>query len=185
MHDYSFLASKLSDVETAFKSENSFKLRSISNTLIKKAALENDQFVAKIVLISYALHKLLTKEHIVNSEHWFDARKNLLHSLTVSISFLKKEDGKSFRKSLQIISNSVAKIDSQAGHFFQSTFDKAKIKYGSTAYFYGMSLSQAAFLTGADRSSLQSYIGVTKQHEDADVVGIEKRLSNLKSVLCE
>ena len=183
LHHFGFLLKKMNEVKKDFEKGNSFKLRVISNDLIKSAAMYNDKLIASIVLISYSLHKLLSKEHIAQSEHWQLARKELIYSLENSIGFLKRKDPQGFIKSVHLIIANLETIDNQAGHFIQGTYDKARIKYASTAYYYGLSVSKAASLTGCDRFSLQNYIGITKQDENLKIVGIKKRLTSLTEAL--
>ncbi len=173
-------------VKEFFQKDDDFKLKQLANETIKPSVLYNDKILVKIPLIAYSLSKLLSKDYIVSSDSWSEAKKSLINSIEKSVVFLKKKDEKSFKKSLNSVSDELRKVDFETGRFMQSVFDKAKMKYASTAYYFGMSLSQAAFLTGADKIHLQNYIGKTRQHEDEiDFSGIKKRLYNLKQVVNE
>ncbi len=85
---------------------------------------------------------------------------------------------------LQKAVEDISKIDSEMSNYAIAVFDKAKTKLASTAYSFGLSLEQAAALTGAGRKELLNYIGATRMHDEAGVsLGISERLKKLKEVL--
>ena len=169
-----------------FKKGEAQKLRNHANSLIRKAASESDESLARVAVVSYVLHKLLTKEHIVKHEKWKGNRASLANAIESALSALERDDLKKFGSSLESFSKHLERIDSYFSRFVQSLMEKARVKYASDAYFYGMSLSSASALTNADRKRLQEYIGATTVHEkEKSAKGIRERLNALKKALGE
>jgi hypothetical protein len=72
------------------------------------------------------------------------------------------------------------------GNYVSNLYEKARIKMASSAYGLGLSLSQAAMLTGADKKQLLNYIGITKMHDEIkETKGIASRIKSLKKALEE
>ena len=59
----SLLPSMIS-VQRSFQAKKAHDLRKIANQTIKRAALSNNRLEAEIAIIAYALHKLLSKQHV-------------------------------------------------------------------------------------------------------------------------
>jgi len=178
------LAHELNVVKDAFSKNKTFKLRQISNKILETAALYNDEELAEISIVAYCLHKLSSKDHIVKSDKWNSIKKNILSSIESAIKSLKKEREKDFEVALSKIILNVNKTDRKLGYYIQNLHDKARVKQASRAYSLGLSLSQAASLTKADKGKLLPYVGGTKIY-DADKVelGIKERLKKLKQNL--
>ena len=183
MEDFDFLHKELSRVKEFFEKGNALKLRVLANDLIRPASLENNRSLARISVSAYCLHKLLNKHHVVEGKKWPATKKILSKSLDEALGALKKKDSALFRKELSSLSDDIRKIDVETGRYVQGIFDKARVKYASSAYYYGLSLSQAADLTNADKSTLQKYIGFTKQHDEYEWIGIKKRVEKLREAV--
>jgi len=169
-----------------FKSGNAMKLRNHSNEVIRHAALEGDKELALIAMVSYVLHKLMTKQHIVTHVKWKSNKASLLDALQAALSALKAGNFKKFDSSMNTFDRQLHKIDSYFSRFVQSLMHKARVKYAADAYFFGLSMSSAAELTGAERKRLQEYIGATTvTDKEKQVKGIKDRLNKLKEVLKE
>ena len=164
------LIGQLAELRQAFKKEKQFKLKALSTELIEEAALTNDYFKALMSLIAYSLYKLSSKEHIRKSPKWKPASSEVLLHLDKAIELLQNHD---FRNAEQELHNAVEKIsraDSEISNYAKGVFEKAKTKMASSAYAMGLSLSQAASLTGADKKELLNYIGITKMQDRKSVV---------------
>ncbi|PIU20898.1 MAG: hypothetical protein COT15_05100 [Candidatus Diapherotrites archaeon CG08_land_8_20_14_0_20_34_12] len=174
----------LTKLKKAFVAEQVMVLRSVSNELMREASIKNDQLLAQAAMISYCLHKFLTKEHVVTSGFWLEYKMSVLSSLEAALKAIENDNLKEYKKELDSISVHLERLDKELGRYVQGTYEKAKVKYAADAYYYGLSLSQAAALTMADISAVQQYIGVTTQHDiDADKKGIKVRLDELKKVI--
>ncbi len=169
-----------------FKKGEALKLREHANSLVKRAASENSKSTAKIAVVSYVLHKLLTKEHIVRHKKWKGNKASLSNAIASAMKALEADDLEKFGSSMDSFSKQLKKIDFYFSRFVQSLMEKSRVKYASDAYYYGLSMSSAAALTGADKKRLQEFIGATKLHEkEKPKRGIRQRLSSLKKALGE
>ena len=170
----------------AFESGNVMKMRKLSNSAAKRAAISDDATIVAIALVGYCLHKMSTKQHIVISKKWQGIQQGIISQIDKAVEALEENNLPKFEKILEGIASSIKKHDHQLGNYVQDIYDKARVKYASTAYSLGLSLSQAAALTGANKKDLLHYIGATRLH-DRDVVtlDIEKRLEKLRKSLGE
>jgi len=178
------LAYDLEEVITLFKETRVLELRGLSNRLIREAALENNYGKSELGVIAYALHKIETKPHLVHSPNWGRIKNGVIHGLDTAFFAAKQDNQKLFIENLKKVVMGINQIDAEMGNFAQSIYDKAKVKQASLAYSYGLSISQAGDLTGADKKELQSYIGFTTMHdEELEEKGITQRVAELKEIL--
>lgn len=155
--------SYLDDLITAFSKNDSFWLRQLSNKLIEEAIIKDNKKLAKLSLISYALSKLTSKPHFTYLKNWKKFRKDLLILFAT-----ERQEEKTAEKLDALLENVISEIrsfDTEANNYIRDAIEKAKIKQASRAYAFGLSLSKAAELTGADKSSLMDYVGSTTIHD--------------------
>ncbi len=180
------LLKAIDSLKESFAKENALDLRLLSNELIKKAALENSHELASIALVAYSLHKVMNKEHHIRSPKWKTRKKAILSCIEKAHNALKKNDSKAFHKSINSIAFELQRMDRFFGRYVQSIFDKARVKCAADAYFFGLSLSQAADLTHTDRKAVQEYIGFTRSQDKNEIIeGIGKRLNAFKKAIGE
>lgn len=178
------LAFDLAEVLRLFKEHRILELRGLSNRLIREAAIENDYGKAELGVIAYALHKMESKSHFVSSAKWQKVKEVISRDINSAIFASKKNDNIYLLQCLKKIIQGINGIDNEIGNFAMSVYDKAKVKQASLAYSYGLSISQAADLTGADKKEVQSYIGFTTMHdEELEVLSIKKRVDNLRELV--
>ena len=150
---------------------NARALRELSKELIYKAVETYDKELASKAVIAYALSKLLSKVHIVNSPQWEKYRSLILDAI---------ERGAGADRIVGII----ASVDDEMGNYVHSIVDKAKVKMASHAYAAGLSLRAAAELTGADINELIDYVGKTTIHDEEDVtISMRDRVNALRRLL--
>jgi len=178
------LSYDLVEVKTLFLSSRLFDLRGLGNRLIREASVENNYGKAELGVISYALHKIETKQHFVNNPKWGMVRGAIAKHLESAIFAAKQQNEKLLLDSLKGVVKSIVGIDDELGNYATGIYEKAKVKQASLAYSYGLSISQAADLTGADKKELQSYIGFTTMHDEEDEPqSITQRVSDLRILL--
>lgn len=178
------LTAELKTIKRLFKEDRIVELRHKSNQLIEESILGLDRARGELSLLAYSLQKILSKPHILNNKNWPAAKNRILMLLSGAISLLEKRRLRDFRKRLNSTSREVSLVDRKMGRFVLNTSEKARIKQASRAYALGLSLGQAAALTGADKRKLSSYIGSTKIHDESGFgEGIEGRLSRLRGLL--
>ena len=174
----------LKEVSNLFKQKKVLELRGLSNRLIREAAIEENYAKAELGVISYALHKLSSKEHIAQSEKWKKIKQVITHDLDGAEYAAEQNNSKMLIKKLKSIVNHITTIDSEMGNYAQNIYDKAKVKQASLAYSYGLSIAQSAELTGADKKELQGYIGFTKMSDEGtEQKSILQRVTDLEEWL--
>ncbi len=175
---------RLDEIKVFFLQGDFVRLRGIGNNAIREAAIYNDKVLAEISLIAYCLHKLSTKEHILKNPKWNSVRKTIADSIEESIQCVKQGRLEDFFTELESIIRNIQSIDYELGHFVRGLYEKSRVKNASEAYSFGMSLSQAADLTGADKKDVLMYIGYTTTHDESKpTTGIAERLEKLKQML--
>jgi GTP1/Obg family GTP-binding protein len=174
----------VNEVSNLFSQNRVFELRGIGKRLIREAAIENNYAKAELAVIAYALHKLETKEHIATNKKWLNVKNRIIKNFGESIQALKVNNKEDFFQQLKEVILDIQKLDSSLGNYAQSLYEKSKVKQASQAYSYGLSISQSAELTGANKKELQSYIGFTKMNdEEPEMKTIRKRVKELKELL--
>jgi len=171
----------LKNVIAAFEKGNIFALKEAANHAIEEAALSNDKELARIALMAYCLYKMSGKHHMVKHGRWPEIKHDILFDLKKALNASEVENEEEFNYRIQATIDSVKTTDEKIGNYAQNLFEKAKVKYASTAYSMGLGLGQAASLTGAEKKELLRYIGITKI-SDREAVGpsIGERLRKLK-----
>jgi hypothetical protein len=178
------LSYDLKEVSKLFVQKRLIELRGLSNRLVKEASIENNYAKAELGVIAYALHKIETKEHFTKSPKWNSLKKTIVSNLDSAVFVTDKGQEKQFLLKIKNIILKINVIDSQLGNYAQSIYEKAKVKQASLAYSYGLSISQSASLTGADKKELQNYIGFTKMiDEEEEPKNIYERTSELGKLL--
>lgn len=171
------------EVLKLFRDKRVFELRGLANRLIKEASLETNYGKAELGVIGYALHKIETKSHFVESPKWSQVKLLIIKNLESAIFAVKNNNQTLFAESLKKVVQSIVNIDSELGNYAMGIYDKAKVKQASLAYSYGLSVAQSADLTGADKKELQSYIGFTTMHdEELESKDLTLRVKELKEM---
>ena len=177
---------RLDAITKAFQAEKSQDLKQIGNDSIEEAAIESSPEMANLSVIAYCLYKMSSKNHFVRNRKWDAVKNSILLHLHKSRKGLEKENFGKFKKNLHNVINSIQKIDHELSNYARDLHEKAKIKQASTAYASGVSLSQAAALTGADKKEVQRYIGITRIHDEQEAFyDLEERLKKLKELLAQ
>jgi hypothetical protein len=164
-------------IRNAFEAGDDVYLRRIALQLAREAAVEQSSWKAKLAVIAYALSKLLTKAHFINSPNWPRYRNIILSAL---------RDVEKGRESepIERVERIIRKIDADDGHFIRNIIDKARSKMAAEAYTTGISLSLAATLFDADIADLADYVGKTKVHDEHEPkIGIKDRVEALRRLL--
>jgi len=178
------LLASVRNLLSAFSASDARKMRSLGNRLIGDAAFENSKALAEVALVAYSLHKLATKEHVSGHDKWPLLKRRVLASLKNAVRQLEKGDEQGFEKTMKGIVKDISSMDAKIGNFAQNIFEKARVKYASNAYSFGLSLSQAAELTGANKKHLLEYVGATRiLDREKPIMGIGERLKKLKGAV--
>ena len=154
----------LDKLRKSFRSKDIPALKRLSNQAIERAALTEDAYLVNISLIAYALSKLLSKQHILESDEWNKFVKDVDSDLEEAMAM--KGGGKPLEGILERdIIQDITQIDASLGNYVQDLITKSRIKQASRIYAMGLSLDKAISLTHADRFQLLTYIGSTVIHD--------------------
>ena len=174
----------ITETERLFSEKRIMELRGLSNRLIREASLRNDYAKAELGVIAYALHKMETKSHFVQSQQWNRIKQAILQHLHEGAEAARRENAQVLMDSLKQIIKNIRGIDDELGNYAQNIYDKAKVKQASLAYSYGLSIAQSAALTGTDQKELQSYIGFTTMpDEESEIKSIGERVKELRQLV--
>jgi hypothetical protein len=180
------LAQRMRAVKAAFEQGNVIELRMQGTKAINEASFSSDRLLAEISLIAYSLHKMSIKTHITRNNKWPRIKAGILKSMEQAIFALENKDTKGFEEELSEMSSRLIETDRELGNYAANIYETARVKMASNAYGLGLSLSQAAELTGADKKRLLNYIGITKMHDETiEAVGIAARLKKLEKAIGE
>ncbi len=169
---------------SALRRQRMFELKKTANRLIKEACVASDRPKAKLSVTAYALYKLLSKHHIVSKQGWRKAKEEIEAGLQRACSFFAQNRMEEGEKEIEGALMHIDSIDRQMGHYAQAMLEKAKTKMASSAYSFGISLSQSASLTGCRKKDLLSYIGSTRMNDDLpETKPIGKRVREMRGFL--
>ena len=178
------LGTEVRKLSKDFEKSHLNEMRVLSNEMIEEAALKNSRIRAEIAMIGYTLHKMGTKTHIFQHDRWLRIKKKVVESLNKAAFQVENGKDREFEKTIHGIIRDINSMDSHLGNFVQSSYGKAQVKYASTAYSLGLSVSQASALTGADIKKVLEYIGSTKiSDREKPELGIEDRLKKIRNAM--
>jgi aromatic ring-opening dioxygenase LigB subunit len=178
------LSYDLSEVIKLFKRRSLFDLRGLSSRLIREAAIETNYAKAELGVIAYSLHKIESKAHFVYNPKWTNIKNSIINNLESAKFAAQNHNDKQVISKLKKVIFQIINIDAKIGNYIQNIYDKSKVKQASLAYSFGLSVAQAAALTGADKKDLQSYIGFTKMSdEEKEIKNLSTRVLALKKIL--
>lgn len=184
--DFKNLDKILTTILDLFRNNDLEKLHRIDEKLLEEGIISFRKDIIELSLIAYSFRKLLSKKHIFNSPNWKLFREKMILDLQKAIEFSKKEDKTEYDAKIKEIENAIEKTDQLLGHFIHDVVFNARNKLASSAYAYGLSISQATNLLSADKDHVMELIGQTKMSdEDLRNRTIKERVNFLKENIPE
>jgi hypothetical protein len=162
----------LKKAQRYINSQDSKKLKHLSEFSIDTAGVFQDQDSLAVAVVMYAISKLLERWGF--ESEYADEARNLLGS-----SQFLLEQGKfgEYRDEIKKLFEFTSAIDKQFRVYLDHVLEKARIKKGSTLYEHGISAARASELLGIGQWELLSYIGKTRIHDAIETVpDVEQRL---------
>ncbi|RLG21199.1 hypothetical protein DRN74_02925 [Candidatus Micrarchaeota archaeon] len=171
----------LSEAREAFSKSEYLKLRDMSNDLLRDAILNEETQLIELSLLCYALYKIASKSNLRRRPEWEKFKKDMLHLLkrAEEKSQTREELDKVLREMLELTSSFYENL----GIYIDNVVEKARLKQAIRAYSMGLSLGQAAALTGVSKGRLLSMIGKTKIHDRHEAKTAIERYKDLKGFL--
>jgi len=178
------LPKRIESLSKAFQSHKAYDLKKMGRDYIEDAAVDSDKDLAAISVIAYCLYKMTTKNHIMNNPRWKIVSQTITKKLNSAKIAAEKNNQNELHTQLQNTIGEIEFIDNELSNYARNVYEKGKIKQASTAYASGLSLSQAAALTDANKRELQEYIGATRIHDESlDKIEMQERLEKLRRII--
>ena len=161
MKDSENIKNILTQTLEAIKSNNTQKLKDLSNQTIHSASINQDQDNIIVAVIVYALGKIFERKDYQLLKGWKNFYNITKTSLERSIKDINQKKDEAFRKDIPIISKAINKVSPKLKKYVQEVFEKAKINKASRLYEHGLSLGKTANLLGTSLYELAGYTGQT------------------------
>lgn len=172
----------LEETREAIKSENSVKLKELSNQTIHTASVTQDPDNIAVAVIVYSLSKIIERKQYREYKDWKKFYKEIMSAIDSSIISIKKNDDKKVTENLAKIRKAVSKLSGDLKIYIQDVFRKAEINKASKIYEHGISMEQTAALLGITLFELASYAGQKPEISDASqnkTIDVKKRVNSV------
>ena len=151
----------LKQVKTAIETNNTSKLKSLSDQTIHSASTKQDNDNISLAVTIYSLGKIFERQDYRSLEGWDNFNRLLMNSLKNSIKYLEKKDIENYKKNFVLIGKAINKVSGKLKNYITQVFEKAKVNKASRIYEHGISLGKTANLLGISLYDLASYTGGT------------------------
>jgi len=158
-------------------------MRKMHDQLLESVAIEYDDALYRLALITYVLSKILSKprywQENKSAKYWGMVKKRLENCSALA------GNGKNTQalRQLVMVHQHVTDAEEHDRRFISGLFSKAAVKAASTFYAKGLSLGRSAELTGIDKREILSYAGTTAMNERLEGgVELAQRMRHLRAL---
>lgn len=166
----------LAQIQQALEQSDSFALHQLSDQLLHTASIQQHTDILTIAVVTYGLHKLVTKKERIPQREWALFVKKFNGELRKSSEALQDRDTEEFARHLdhakELIETSIGK--KMAG-YVQEILKKASINKATKVYEHGISLSRTAHLLGLSQWDLLEYVGQRESRDSPYVATIDEK----------
>lgn len=182
---FSEMAAALDELVSAVQASDVKKMKEIGNRLTSHVVLSQDREELNLAMIAYMLNKIFQKEHYRReSQNWNEFVVGLRNALRDGKTAAEQANRIQLSSSISIIIDQIKALDAEFGRFAVDILEKAMAHKGSTLYALGLSLGQAAELTGSTEWEILRETGKTKvADEEKPTKNLEDRFRFAKKVL--
>lgn len=168
----------LRETKEAVKTNNTFKIRSLSNQTVNTASLTQDPDNIAVAVIVYSLSKILEREDYRNLPGWGVFHKIFTTALDNAIKDIEKKEYEKFRKDFEMIRKAINKLSGKLRKYVEDVFKQAQINKASRLYEHGLSMEQTANLLGITLYDLADYAGKTGISEvnESKTINVKERI---------
>ncbi len=164
----------LTQVITAIKRNDSFKLKELSNANVSSAAVFQDEDSLLISVAIYALSKIIDHSN---------KKKLIVANLEKASGALAASNDERYRFYIRDLMNSIKIEDSRLRKFVSNVIEQAEVKKGCSLCENGLSIGRAANLLGISRWELMGYLGNKNAAEQSsENIPTEKRLDTARRI---
>jgi len=134
------------------KKGETYKLRDLSDHVIKNATIFQDHHSISIAVTIYSLSKIY-KGKVDNV---------VVKHLNNSISYLEVGDVNGYENEIKLIIKDISKKSEETKFYIEEVLERSQIKKASKMYEHGISMGQVAESLGISVWDLMDYIGKTR-----------------------
>lgn len=172
----------LKETLEAINSEDSFKIKQLSDQTINTASMTQDVDNVSVAVIVYSLGKIMERERYQKYPEWDKFLKFIKDYLKDSINYLKEKDEERTRNSLENIRRIIGKLSGKLRKYIKEVFRRAQISKASRIYEHGISMERTAKLLGITSYELAEYAGQTGISDVANskTMSVKERINLIK-----
>ncbi len=163
----------LKDTQSALKSNNSLKLKTLSDQTIHTASISQHTDSLIIAVVIYSLSKLVERRENLKLKNWDKFAGKIYLSLEIAIKALQENKDKKFLEGLERVKKNLLNVSPSIKKYVEEVLIKASINKASKLYEHGISMSQTANLLGVSQWELSEYIGQKSIHETPEYKTID------------
>lgn len=155
-------------------------LREISSNCSNTLISEPSNLVLNLAILSYAFSKLSEKQHVLKDKSWFSFSRLVEKKLKKCFVLAESGDLASCESLVVELVERVGSVESRDRRYVRSVVEKARLKIASRLYAQGISLGNAAEITGVSKRDVAHYSGKTMVHDRAGITkNITERLGGV------
>ena len=163
-------------VADAFLREDIGELRSLSDEILAKGAIEGSREMVELAVVAHALAKIIEKGY-------YRREKEVWRKFVNDVVKALREAGKNSRKIYEV-EEIIKELDEKFGRYADNVIHLSKVKRGSTLYAWGISLTLASELVGVPEHEIMNHTGKTKMvDEEGKSKSASERLKEAEEVL--
>lgn len=149
----------LKSAREALASNNSLKLKELSNQTIHSATMYQDSGTIISAVLIYTLSKIIERKPSLNIKQWDKFVQKISSLFKLAESALKEKNFKAYDKYMGQARKSVSIISVNIRPYIEEVFRKASINKASKFYEHGLSMGKTAELLGITEWELSEYAG--------------------------
>jgi len=151
----------LKETKIALGSNNSSKIKNLSNQTINTSSRTQDMDNIAVAVIVYSLSKIIERQDYRQLPGWNPFYKKISLYLDKSIEDIEKKNYDKFREDFKAIRGSIDNLSGKLKTYTKEVLRNASINKASRMYEHGISMEQTANLLGVTLYELANYVGRT------------------------
>lgn len=181
--EFNHLLDVLAQIQQALERADSFALHQLSDQILHTASINQHTDILTVAVVTYSLHKLVTKKNRVSQKEWNIFVKKCNGELRKASEALREEDLEEFARHLEHAKDLLeTTIGKKMREYVQETLKKASINKAAKVYEHGISLSRTARLLGLSQWDLMEYVGQREARNSPYVATIDEKKRAAKTL---
>jgi len=170
-------------ISSALRDHDVRAMRKINDRCVEETAIKFGQHTYLFALISYVLSKIISKPRYFSQKESKETLAKILALLKQCEGYAKTADYSDLHKAQNKVLVAIEKLDDEDRRFVKGILMKGKLKIASVLYAQGISLGNAAEITGTEKRELLLYAGQTMMFDRLkEKKGIEERMKDLREI---